>query len=90
MMGSEDGVGRGTEQVTSITAKGKKFGIKEKLIFAQDSKSYVGMNIDCSSFSMFRNLEVKKKKKERGDRKLIQWHASVTPLKMNPQKNHCS
>lgn len=35
LMGSEDGGGRGTEQVTSIMAKGKKFGIKEKLIFAQ-------------------------------------------------------
>lgn len=34
-MGSEDGGGRGTQQVASIMAKGKKFEIKEKLIFAQ-------------------------------------------------------
>lgn len=42
LMGSEDGGGRGTEQVASIMEKGKTFEIKEKLIFAQRFQTMCG------------------------------------------------
>lgn len=61
-MGSEDGGGRRTEQVSSIMAKGKKFGIKEKLIFAQRFQIIYGYEYWSFQFQHVQETKGKKRK----------------------------